>query len=76
MNKQTSDELDKIEKGFEKDMGITRRFEIKHGNFGPYFYDTESGAMFLKDVLDRLNEIDPLKERLFAANKGKRGKKW
>ena len=72
-----SDELDKIEKGFEKDMGITHRFELKNGKYGAYFYDHESGdAVALHTVLGRLNEIDPLKARLWNANKRKRGDKW
>lgn len=48
------------------------RYEIRTGKWGQYFYDTKRKTdMTLEAVLNRLHEIDPLKERLAKANKGR-----
>jgi len=53
------------------------RYTIISGSYGPYFHDIESDwPLTLDVVLDKLNEIDSLKDRLAAANKHKRGNKW
>lgn len=50
------------------------RYELKHGKFGPYFYDTKGNGidMSLNRVLDKMNEVDALKARLLKANKGRK----
>jgi hypothetical protein len=50
-----------------------KRYELRHGKFGPYFHDTQGGGLdlSLERVLGRLNEIDELKARLKKANKGR-----
>jgi len=62
---------------FDAILGTKHRYELLSGEYGPYFYDSVyNHPMTIEAVLDRLNEIDDLKARLFAANKRKRGKKW
>lgn len=50
------------------------RFELRHGKFGPYFHDTQRGGldgfdMPLERVLDKLNRVEELTQRLAKANK-------
>lgn len=48
------------------------RYAIRTGRWGQYFHDTKHVTdMTLQAVLDRLHEIDPLKERLAKANKSR-----
>ncbi len=48
------------------------RYEIRTGKWGQYFHDTKRKIdMPLEMVLGRLHEIDPLKQRLAKANKGR-----
>lgn len=62
---------------FDKVLGTKHRYTILTGKYGPYFHDNENTyIMTLENVLDKLNEIDDLKARLFKANKRKRGEKW
>jgi len=51
---------------------MTRRYELRSGKFGMYFYDTESVVdLSLESVLEKLNRKEEYKQRLAAANKGR-----
>lgn len=49
-----------------------RRYEIRQGKFGLYFYDLQAGySMPMTVVLDKLNRLEEYKVRLARANDGR-----
>jgi len=51
---------------------MTKRYELRNGKFGMYFYDNEGEyGLPLAFVLEKLNRKEEYKKRLAAANKGR-----
>jgi hypothetical protein len=56
---------------------MSKRFELRQGEYGPYFHDTQRGGkkgydLTLADVLEKLNRLDDYTQRLRAEAEKKR----
>jgi hypothetical protein len=52
------------------------RFELRHGKFGPYFYDlAQKKDMSLQDVLDVMNRMETLRWEK-CMGKWRENEKW